>query len=92
MGEPLPARAAIPGDRLVLVAPADHPRRDRKAVAFAALPALAVLLREAGSGTRQMFESAARVAGIAPKYLRVVLELPSSEAVLSAVAAGAGGP
>lgn len=88
VGEPLPARAAIPGDRLVLVAPADHPRR----VAFAALPVLAVLLREAGSGTRQMFESAARVAGIAPEYLRVVLELPSNEAVLSALAAGAGGP
>lgn len=90
VSEPLLAKAPIPGDRLVLVAPAGHPWCDRKAVTCADLPELAFVLREAGSGTRQMFESAARAAGIVPEQLRVVLELPSNEAVLSAVQAGAG--
>ncbi len=49
------------------------------------------VLREPGSGTRAAFETALEGLGIAPKELDVVLELPSNEAVLGAVAAGAGG-
>ena len=47
-------------------------------------------LRERGSGTRQIFEDAARAYGIDPDTLDVTLELPSNEAVRNAVEAGAG--
>ncbi|MFG1477294.1 LysR family transcriptional regulator [Xanthobacter sp. V4C-4] len=90
VSEPLLARSPIPGDRMVLVVPAAHPWVGRADIAPADLLELPVVLREAGSGTRQMFESALRGAGVAPERLRVALELPSNEAVLSAVIAGAG--
>lgn len=80
----------FPGDRLILVVPPAHP--------FAAAPSLAAvdllaadwILREPGSGTRSEFEEALRTAGLDPARLRVVLELPSNEAVRSAVEAGGG--
>jgi DNA-binding transcriptional LysR family regulator len=48
------------------------------------------VLREKGSGTRQVFEEALRKRGIDPATLDVVMELPSNEAVRSVVEAGAG--
>ena len=48
------------------------------------------VLREAGSGTRQIFEDVILSRGISPTDLNVVLELPSNEAVVNAVEAGAG--
>ena len=48
------------------------------------------VLREAGSGTRSEFEDALQGRGIPPSSLNVTLELPSNEALLSAVVAGAG--
>ena len=48
------------------------------------------MLREHGSGTRAVFESALAKFGVAAGDLDVALELPSNEAVRSAVAAGAG--
>ena len=52
------------------------------------LLATAWVLRERGSGTRSMFEAALRQSGIKPSDLRVALELPSNEAVRTAVEAG----
>lgn len=88
--EPLLARMPVPGDRLVLVVAADHPQAGRPALAAEDLLALPFVLRETGSGTRQVFEDALRASGLDPAALKVVLELPSNEAVISAVAAGAG--
>ncbi len=48
------------------------------------------VLREPGSGTRAEFEAELRRRKIEPAALKVVLELPSNEAVRSAVLAGAG--
>jgi DNA-binding transcriptional LysR family regulator len=48
------------------------------------------VLREAGSGTRSVFEEAMAQLGIAPDRLHIVLELPSNEAVRGAVEAGLG--
>jgi DNA-binding transcriptional LysR family regulator len=48
------------------------------------------VLREKGSGTRQIFEEALRKLAVDPHRLNVSLELPSNEAVLAAVEAGAG--
>ena len=47
-------------------------------------------MREAGSGTRAQHESALRSLGLDPGAVVPALELPSNEAVLSAVLAGAG--
>ena len=48
------------------------------------------VLREKGSGTRQVFEDSLRNCGIDPALLNIVMELPSNEAVRSVVEAGAG--
>src|SRR5262249_48659606 len=47
------------------------------------------VLRERGSGTRQIFEEALRKRGMDPAGLDVVMELPSNEAVRSVVEGGA---
>ncbi len=46
------------------------------------------IVREPGSGTRSAFESALRANGIEPAGLKVAIELPSNEAILSAVESG----
>ena len=48
------------------------------------------MLREVGSGTRSAFETSIEQLGLAPRLLKVVLELPSNEAILDAVEAGGG--
>lgn len=88
--EPLLVRVAVPGDRLILVVGRDHPWAGIAALSPALLTQSAWVLREAGSGTRQVFEDACRRLGTDPRQLDVVLEFPSNEAVLSAVEAGAG--
>lgn len=46
------------------------------------------ILREQGSGTRSVFEDAMRASGYDPARLHVALELPSNEAICSAVRSG----
>lgn len=48
------------------------------------------ILRERGSGTRTVFEEALRSRGVDPAALNVILTLPSNEAILTAIRAGAG--
>jgi DNA-binding transcriptional LysR family regulator len=48
------------------------------------------VMREPGSGTRSVFEAALEGFGVAPRLLKVALELPSNEAVRAAVEAGMG--
>lgn len=88
--DPLLDQDTLPGDRLVLVVGDDHPWRGRSDLPAEDLPRSPWVLRESGSGTRSEFEEALRGQGIAPEALPVALELPSNEAVLSAVMAGAG--
>ena len=80
----------IADDELVLVVGAKHPWAKRKSIAPRELKATRWVLRERGSGTRAVFESALAKFGVAADDLDVALELPSNEAVRSAVAAGAG--
>jgi DNA-binding transcriptional LysR family regulator len=77
-------------DKLVIVVGATHPwfrlrrlRKDQIAEAN-------WVLRERGSGTRAEFENALRQLAVDTDALNVTLELPSNEAVRSAVEAGAG--
>ena len=77
-------------DRLVLVVAPTHPwaRRDRLEVGE--LTQSDWVLREVGSGTRSAFETSIEQLGLAPRVLKVMLELPSNEAILDAVEAGGG--
>ncbi|MGQ3675255.1 LysR substrate-binding domain-containing protein [Xanthobacter sp. TB0139] len=90
VAEPNLARLTIPGDRLVLVVGQGHAWQGRTQINPEDLLTVPFVLREAGSGTRQVFEDALRTAGVAPERLHVALALPSNEAVISAVMAGAG--
>lgn len=88
--EPALAVQPVADDELVLVVGAAHPWAKRRMIAPRDLKTVRWVLRERGSGTRAMFESALAKFGVAAGDLDVALELPSNEAVRSAVAAGAG--
>ncbi|WP_306319211.1 MULTISPECIES: LysR family transcriptional regulator [unclassified Streptomyces] len=77
--------AVIAHDRLIVVAAPGHPwSRRRKALAAGELAATPLILREEGSGTRQVLEAA--LGGLA----RPLIELSSTTAVKSAAVSGAG--
>ncbi len=77
-------------DQLTLVVGAAHPWAARTALTPQDLIAGEWVLREQGSGTRSAFEAALRGFGLDPAALRVVMEMPSNEAVRAAVEAGMG--
>jgi DNA-binding transcriptional LysR family regulator len=78
----------IDGDALIVVVGAKHPWVGRKKITAKDLLTTSWVLREPGSGTRSMFEVALRQSGIKLSDLRIALELPSNEAVRTAVEAG----
>ena len=88
VAEPLLAAVSVGVDRLVLVTASSQV--GVKQFKLADLVKLRWVLREKGSGTRQIFEKALRKYGVDQTQLDVVMELPSNEAVCSAVEAGAG--
>jgi DNA-binding transcriptional LysR family regulator len=83
---------AIAQDELVLVVAPSHPwaHRDLTATDPIDLRDSAWVLREQESGTRGIFEKMVRSLGGDPSGFEIALELPSNEAVRSAVEAGAG--
>jgi DNA-binding transcriptional LysR family regulator len=82
---------AVATDRLIAVFARGHPLARKRKLSASDLREAHWVLREPGSGTRGEFEAALKRLGVEPKSLNVVLELPSNEAVLAAVEAGAGG-
>jgi DNA-binding transcriptional LysR family regulator len=79
------AAKRIDGDALVMVVGAKHPWVGRKKIAPKDLLTTTWVLRERGSGTRSMFEAALRQSGLKLSDLQIALELPSNEAVRTAV-------
>jgi DNA-binding transcriptional LysR family regulator len=77
-------------DELVLLAPAAHEWAEQAEIAPAALATAHLLMRERGSGTRHIVERALERHHIRRSSLNVVMELDSTEAIKSAVAAGFG--
>ena len=77
-------------DRLVVALPPDHVLADRSRIALETLREVPLILREEGSGTREVFLEHARAAGFALEDLDVVMELGSPEAIKGAVVAGLG--
>ncbi len=77
-------------DKLLLVVPPDHPLARRKQVSLKQLSRLALILREAGSGSRWCLEDALARVGKSVKELRITLELGSNEAIKEAILRGLG--
>jgi DNA-binding transcriptional LysR family regulator len=84
------AAKKIDGDCLILAVGTKHPWVTRTKISAKDLPTTPWVLRERGSGTRSMFEAALRQNGLKLSDLNIALELPSNEAVRSAVEAGDG--
>ncbi len=77
-------------DELMIVAPSGHPWAEQDQVPLEAFVQEPIVLREPGSGTRQVMETALRRAGVDPASLPVVLEQNGTEGIKAAVEAGLG--
>jgi DNA-binding transcriptional LysR family regulator len=77
-------------DDLVLICPPEHRLISRQRLAFSDLTDEPFIVREAGSGTRMAAEDVIRRSGVDPGELRVVMELGTNEAIVSAVEGGMG--
>jgi DNA-binding transcriptional LysR family regulator len=78
----------VSGDDLVVVVAPSHPwARRRRPLSAADLAMTPLVLREAGSGTREVLERALSASGLEPTPL---VELASTTAIKASVAAGTG--
>lgn len=92
--------ASIPGakahfeergsDDLLMICPPDHRFASAGSLSIEQVVEEAFIMREAGSGTRQVTERVFRASGIDPDDLRVVMELGTSESLVTAVEGGLG--
>lgn len=74
-------------DELVIIASPEHPLADKKEIHINEIQKEKIIMREQGSGTREVFEKVLIASNIAPKFS---LELGSTEAIKKAVEAGLG--
>jgi DNA-binding transcriptional LysR family regulator len=79
------AELVLAHDELRVVIASDHPWARRRAIPVKALPLEPYLAREAGSGTREVFEAALSTKGV---ELSPALEVSSAEGLKRAVLAG----
>lgn len=77
-------------DELVLVVPPGHPWASQPSVRLRDLAEARLLLRESGSGTREVLEEALATAGVPLTRMRAHMELGSTETLLACVEAGMG--
>ena len=77
-------------DDLILICPPDSPLSTRKRVSLSSLADEPWVQREQGSGTRQVAESLLANSGLDPQEIKVVVELGSGEAIISAIEGGLG--
>jgi DNA-binding transcriptional LysR family regulator len=77
-------------DEIVCLASARHPAAHGKSLTPTMLKQQTWIIREKGSGTRDVVEVALKKYGVEPRRLKVDLELSSSEAIKSVVASGHG--
>ena len=77
-------------DKLVVALPPGHALADEPRIPFKALRGVPLILREEGSGTREVFLDHAHAAGFGLDDFDVVMELGSPEAIKGAVGAGLG--
>ncbi|WP_245465362.1 LysR substrate-binding domain-containing protein, partial [Mesorhizobium sp. M7A.F.Ca.CA.002.10.1.1] len=83
-------RTKVDVDRLMLVVASTHPEIAEVAPGHSDIKDLRWIIREGGSGTREVLEDLARHEGISLADLQIFLVLPSNEAIRQAVEAGVG--
>lgn len=86
--EPLLHKEPVAYDELITVVSPAHPWAQLKTLPAEQLSESFWILREQGSGTRAVFETYLRDQGCDPAGLQLALELPSNEAICSALTAG----
>jgi DNA-binding transcriptional LysR family regulator len=77
-------------DELVLIVSAAHEWAELESIPCSEIAVAPLLMRERGSGSRQVVEMALQRQGVKLNTLRIVMELDSTEAIKSAVEAGLG--
>lgn len=78
-------------DEIVLIVPREHPWASlTQALSPSKLQTAPLLMRERGSGTRDVTEAALKSAGLDIAFLQVPMSLDSTEAIKSAVEVGLG--
>jgi DNA-binding transcriptional LysR family regulator len=77
-------------DRIIVIAPSDHPATRRKRVSLEELLKEPWIIREEGSGTRIAVEKALRGKGMSLKQFNVVMEMGSTSSVKEGVKAKLG--
>lgn len=77
-------------DDVTVICPPTHRFSGKRRVSLEEATREPFIMREEGSGTRQVVEEALRAAGVDPQDLHVVTELGTSEAIVSAVEGGMG--
>ncbi len=77
-------------DELVLVAPPGHEWAAEGTITLKELAAAPMLMRERGSGTREVIETTLEKAGLPARELHIVIELNSTEAILGSIESGVG--
>lgn len=86
--DPFLHKESVATDQLITVVRPQHPWAERTALPTTILPESFWILREQGSGTRAAFEAYLRDQAFDPSHLPLALELPSNEAICSALIAG----
>lgn len=81
---------AVLSDELLLIVPSDHPLSGDREVTMDEVLEYPFVLREQGSGTRQVMEQELERKGISGSPMQIVMELGSTGAIKSAVEAGLG--
>ena len=77
-------------DELILLAPPSHEWASQQFITLQQLAAAPLLMRERGSGTREVIETTLDAAGLPARDLRLAMELNSTEAILGCIESGVG--
>lgn len=81
---------AVLNDELKLILPSDHPLLEKDSIRYEDVLEYPFILREQGSGTRDVMEKELIRQGKDPGQLRIVMEIGNTGAIKSAVEAGFG--
>lgn len=77
-------------DELVFIAPASHRWQNKATITLADLKEEPLILREHGSGTRQVLEEHFQSAGVRLEEFRIITEMSGTETIKGSVEAGMG--
>jgi DNA-binding transcriptional LysR family regulator len=77
-------------DELVLLVPPSHEWAGQRSITLQQIAAAPLLMRERGSGTREVIETTLEAAGLSARDLHIAVELNSTEAILGCIEAGVG--